>query len=37
MHVEREARDVIVDGLKFCGWRAHGVSGRCIAAKCPLE
>jgi hypothetical protein len=35
MHVEREALDGIVDGLKFHGWRADGVGGRCTAAKSP--
>jgi hypothetical protein len=33
MHVEREAFDGIVHGLKFHGWRAHGVGSRCTAAK----
>jgi hypothetical protein len=33
MHVEREALDGIVDGLKFHGWRANGASGCCIAAE----
>jgi hypothetical protein len=35
MRAGREAHDRIVDGLKFYGWRADGVGGRCIAAKSP--
>jgi hypothetical protein len=33
MHVEREAPDRVVVGLKFRSRRANGVGGRCTAAK----
>jgi hypothetical protein len=32
MHVEREADDGIIGGLKFHGRRADSVGSRCIAA-----
>jgi len=37
MHVQREAFDGIVEGLKFHDRRADGVQGRCIAPKSPLR